>query len=1510
VTQDVKLRLSVSGQAQVQQALGGVETSIGRVDAVAERAGSTLRSFVGALGVGLSVKAFLDAADAVTTLQNQLKLATGSAREAAAAYDELFAIAQRSRTGFTELGATYASIARAGQALGLSQTRLLGVTEAIGNAMTISGGSAAGMQAALVQLGQGLASGALRGDELNSVMEQAPRLARALADGLGVTTGELRALGAAGEITAQKVIQALEKSAPQLAREVQDSTLTVGQAFTVLTNSATRFAGEADRAAGASSALASALKGVSGALDSIGAAMKEYPVVTSLLAGTLVGAGAVAAVTGIATAIKSVAVAVGALNLALAANPVTLALLGLGAAVGGAVVANNAYRKTADGMRATLQDLKRDLQEIETYGGKTESAAARAAAKREQILRLQVALQQLEAGDGAGYGRGSAQMDDYRQQVAETTAAEKALADVRAKLADVDADYTKTVNALADARRLGLIPEAEYVSLVKDVVQAMTKKSAAGKADAEAAREAARAAAETLRIKKAAAEAEKRIEEGFRRENEAATDREISRAVSLREQVRQQQEANAAIGLTAAAVSELEAVRLRETAATKDSLAATLDSVSPDIARAYREQAASLRELADAKLAGGRKSTAEAALNDLGLGAKDVRQALDLSSLREAASGLSDPLSQVVAQFQTMIDLQAQFGEQAARIAEAKQGDAAQQARALQAEAKLASQIESARLGGYASLAGAAKGFFAQNSKGYKALAAAEKAFRVMELASAAQSAATKLGFIGAEVTAKVGAETTKAAAVVAGQAVETSAVTAGEAARNTAKIPGVFMAFMSALGPWGMAAASVAIAAVLGGAFGGRGSTKVDAGNTGTGTVFGDKDAKSESISKSLDLLAEVDTKTMRYSAEMAASLRNIEANIGGLTNLLIRSGRLEDVASSVQTGTRLSGSLGAVNDIASRFTELAFLGTGLDKILGGIAGSITKKLFGTTTKVKGLGIYAADQMLGDVLSKGFDASYYVDVNKKKKAFGVTYSNKNKTKLTDADPELERQFSLIFEGFADAISAAAGPLGASLSDVEQRLQTFVVKIGKINLKGLNGEEIQEKLSAVFGAAGDDIARAALAGYEAYQQVGEGYLETVVRVATTTETVRETLLSLRGTVLELGQAGTSTAMALVDAFGDLDAYREQTSAYLEAYYSDSERAAITTRQLSEALQRLGINTLPSTKEAYRALVDAQDLTTESGREAYAALIGLSTVFADLLDLVDDVNASLVDAVSEAREKLIGAYEREADTLTSTVDRFRDFGKSLRDFRDSLLVGNLSPLTPAQQYAQVKAQFGALSAAAALGDETALSQLQAAAQALLTQSQSYNAGSAAYLADFESVQDALSNAAISALATADVAQLQLDAINDQLELLGRIDESAITIADAMTGLRDAVAAALAAGATPGSLGPLPSFDVGTNYVPSDMVATIHRGERIIPAADNAALMQRLSDPSANGDALVAEVRALRAEVQQLREQNNQGHAANAAATERTAQKVADGVSRAAHAASLQARATIR
>lgn len=219
--------------------------------------------------------AFLRTADEVSTLNSRLMLATGSAAEARRAYDGLLQVANASRVSFTELGSTYEQIARSTQQLGLSSDRLLSVTDTIAKSLTIGGGSAASMQAALVQLSQGFASGVLRGEELNSVIEQTPRLAAAIAEGLGVTIGQLRAMGKAGELTADRVITALERVKGKIDTEFANSAVTTAQAFTVLKNSFSALIAEFDRGSGASTTAAQVILGVGRAVQATADAIRN-----------------------------------------------------------------------------------------------------------------------------------------------------------------------------------------------------------------------------------------------------------------------------------------------------------------------------------------------------------------------------------------------------------------------------------------------------------------------------------------------------------------------------------------------------------------------------------------------------------------------------------------------------------------------------------------------------------------------------------------------------------------------------------------------------------------------------------------------------------------------------------------------------------------------------------------------------------------------------------------------------------------------------------------------------------------------------------------------------------------------------------------------------------------------------------------------------------------------------------------------------------------------------------
>ncbi|MFO0286431.1 MAG: hypothetical protein ACK51C_09140, partial [Brevundimonas sp.] len=300
---------------------------------------------------------------------------------------------------------------------------------------------------------------------------------------------------------------------------------------------------------------------------------------------------------------------------------------------------------------------------------------------------------------------------------------------------------------------------------------------------------------------------------------------------------------------------------------------------------------------------------------------------------------------------------------------------------------------------------------------------------------------------------------------------------------------------------------------------------------------------------------------------------------------------------------------------------------------LLGGITGLLGKligSLFGTKTSITGQGIFGRAQSLGDVLGGGFDASYFSDVKKTRKFLGISVGSSTSTQFSNASPELERQFSLIFSGFYDAISAAAGPLGLSLDEVQNRLKSFVIDIGKIDLKGLTAEQIQEKLAAVFGAAADRMAQYAIGGLEQFQKVGEGYFETLVRVASSVEAVSQALQLLGHQASALGVAAS---LDLVDLFGTAQDMVSATNDYFSLYYTSAEQAAARTAQMSAALEALGLS-MPGSIEAFRALVDAQDLTTEAGRAASAALLQLAPAFADLIGAAQD--AASAAAIADER----------------------------------------------------------------------------------------------------------------------------------------------------------------------------------------------------------------------------------------------------------------------------------
>ena len=257
----------VSGR--IDRQLAQVDSAFDRLGLSAQRVGGILK---GALAIGIGgagIGALVSQAEAYTTIANRLKLVTSNSAEFTAAQNSVFNIAQKAGQPLGATAELYQRIAQNQDALKLSGKGVAGIVETISKTMVISGASAVSSSAALVQLGQAFASGTLRGEELNSIMEQAPALSQAIAKGMGVSVGALRALGAEGKLTAESVVQALQAqqgAVDALFGKMQD---TIGTGLTRVQTSFTKMIGEGDKVGGMSAQISAALTSASRAMDAI-----------------------------------------------------------------------------------------------------------------------------------------------------------------------------------------------------------------------------------------------------------------------------------------------------------------------------------------------------------------------------------------------------------------------------------------------------------------------------------------------------------------------------------------------------------------------------------------------------------------------------------------------------------------------------------------------------------------------------------------------------------------------------------------------------------------------------------------------------------------------------------------------------------------------------------------------------------------------------------------------------------------------------------------------------------------------------------------------------------------------------------------------------------------------------------------------------------------------------------------------------------------------------------------
>lgn len=556
---------------------------------------------------------------------------------------------------------------------------------------------------------------------------------------------------------------------------------------------------------------------------------------------------------------------------------------------------------------------------------------------------------------------------------------------------------------------------------------------------------------------------------------------------------------------------------------------------------------------------------------------------------------------------------------------------------------------------GYAAVAGAAKGFFKENSDGYRTMQVAEIAFHTIETLNTIKS---------------MGLRAADNASAIAGEAGKQAAFSATAYAKTLSSLPFPFNLLAGAAVLAALAQVGVAIKGKPGGgAAPGANDMKTRQETQGSGSVHGDSKAKSESLEKALTHAQAYENKDLEYGNAMVRSLKSIDDQIGAVAAALARSFGAGGMLSTEGLNLGKAGSSPTLSNL------------GFSK--------------STTRTLQDQGIQFNIASLGDVVNGSLSGSTYQQVleNTKSKAFGITTSNKSKviTETGVLDVDFLDQIGKLIGSLGKGVADAAKALGAT--DVEATLAKFKVDLGKLSFKDMTGAQIEEALNAVFGKLGDDMAKAAAPTIAEFQKVGEGAFETLVRVARQYEVIDTTLKSVGMKFGEVGVASLGARERLVELVGGLDNLTDQTAFFGEHFLTEDQRLAPVKDSVAAKLTELK---LPAdlTREGFAKTVLDQDVSTEDGAKLYAALMALAPAFDRVATAAETAKAA-IEAQRTAIEDQRTSIQDQIDELTMSpvqkLAKARGVEKEAVEKLDASLLPLLKSLWDLQDAAQNAAE---------------------------------------------------------------------------------------------------------------------------------------------------------------------------------------------------------------------------
>lgn len=451
--------------------LSNIERSINSLNRVSA---NLFKAGIAGFGVN-QLKGF---ADGYTEIQNKLRLVESASISSSKGLSNVFDIALKTNQSINATSGVYQRFAQNAETLKISQAQIASLTETVSKAVAVSGASAGAADAALTQFGQALGSGILRGDEFNSVMEQTPALAKAIATGLGVTTGELRNMAKEGKLTMDVLVPALERAKESVDDQFNTRILTISAAFENLNTSTVKWIGELDKSTGASEAFAKAINEIANHLTIVASLAAGAGVIWSVgKIRTWIAASiqASAAMSAQAAATRNLTAAQQALTatgkglggaLGFVGGPLGLLTLGLSAGVG---VFLDYQQKT----ESARQELLSFADSLDVTTGKLANTSAAVldgmkakleqsiTAQKDEIQRLEEEYAKLnrivEQGKQIAQSSGRAEDSAYLEALAKAT---QDLAIKKAELAKANEKLSKSEEDLKTI--IGQVPVAEF----------------------------------------------------------------------------------------------------------------------------------------------------------------------------------------------------------------------------------------------------------------------------------------------------------------------------------------------------------------------------------------------------------------------------------------------------------------------------------------------------------------------------------------------------------------------------------------------------------------------------------------------------------------------------------------------------------------------------------------------------------------------------------------------------------------------------------------------------------------------------------------------------------------------------------------------------------------------------------------------------------------------------------------------------------------------------------------